>query len=73
MIMPLTRISVCELASLPRHAGEIPTAQVKLEDLQVADFASWVDDQLTDLEWQHRGFWTKNSTLDALFQGTSRR
>ena len=49
MIMPLTRISVCELASLPRHAGEIPTAQVKLEDPQVAEFASWVDDQLTDL------------------------
>ncbi len=73
MITPLTRNSVSEMESLPRHAGEIPTTQVKLPDPQVAYFASWVDDQLTDLEWRFRDFWTTESTATALFQGSKRR
>ncbi|HTN77906.1 MAG TPA: hypothetical protein VL096_21760 [Pirellulaceae bacterium] len=73
MILPMNQTSVRELASLPVHSGDIPTAQVKLEDPQVADFAVWLDDQLADLEWQHREAWTHNSTLDALFSGTKSR
>lgn len=73
MFTPMTKASVSELTCLPRHSGDIPKAQATLEDPQVADFASWIDDQLVDLEQQHRRFWTHNSTLDALFQGTQRR
>jgi hypothetical protein len=73
MIQPLTRNSVCELTSLPQHAGEIPTSQSKLEDVQVADFASWLDDHLNALEFTFREFWTNNSKLDAVFSGRHRR
>lgn len=73
MILPATRTMVCELADLPHNAGEIPTAQAKLEDTQVADFATWMDDSLSDLELRYQGYWTRNSTLDAIFQGTQRR
>jgi hypothetical protein len=73
MILPVTRNLVCELADLPRASGQIPTAQEKLEVVRVADFAAWLDDHLSDLEWQHRDSWTRGSTLDAIFSGTKRR
>jgi hypothetical protein len=73
MILPATRTMVCELVDLPHNAGEIPTAQAKLEDGQVADFAIWVDESLSDLEFRFQQYWTHNSTLDAIFHGTQRR
>ena len=73
MILPATRTTVCELVDLPHNAGEIPTAQAKLDDLQVADFANWIDEHLSDLEFRFQKYWTHNSTLDAIFQGTQRR
>jgi hypothetical protein len=73
MILPATRNTVCSIADLPNIAGEIPTAQVKLEDVQVANFASWMDDHLNDLEFRFQDYWTRSSQLDALFQGTRRR
>ena len=73
MILPATRTSVCEIVDLPHKAGEIPTAQEKLADVRVADFASWLDDQLYDLEFRYRTFATHNATLDAIFQGSQRR
>ena len=73
MILPVTRNSVCELADLPRSSGQIPTAQERLEVVHVADFAAWLDDHLSDLEWRHRHNWTRESTLDAIFSGTKRR
>jgi hypothetical protein len=73
MILPATFSTVCELADLPHNAGEIPTAQAKLEDTQVADFALWLDESLSDLEFRHQKYWTHNSTLDAIFHGTKRR
>ncbi len=72
MILPATRTTVCELVDLPNIAGEIPTAQLKLEDTQVADFAVWLDESLSDLEFRYQKYWTHNSTLDAIFQGTER-
>jgi hypothetical protein len=73
MILHVTSRSVCSLEDLPHNAGEIPTAQAKLDDTRVADFASWLDDQLNDLEFRHQTYWTHNSTLDAIFHGTKRR
>ena len=73
MILPAKSSTVCELAGLPHNAGEIPTAQSKLEDIQVADFALWLDESLSDLEFRYQKYWTHNSTLDAIFQGTKRR
>ena len=73
MIAPVTSRSVCELTGLPHVAGQIPTAQVRLDDIQVAPFATWLDDQLHDLEWKFQKYWTHNSTLDAIFQGSQRR
>lgn len=73
MILPATIQSVRELVDLPHNAGEIPTAQAKLEDNQVADFALWLDESLSDLEFRYQKYWTHNSTLDALFHGTKRR
>jgi hypothetical protein len=73
MILPVTRNSVCALADLPRSSGQIPTAQEQLEVVRVADFAAWLDDHLSDLEWRHRDDWTRESTLDAIFSGTKRR
>jgi len=73
MILPATRSSVCEIVDLPHNAGEIPTAQEKLEDVRVADFGSWLDEQLQDLEFRYQSFWTHNSTLDAIFHGNQRR
>ncbi len=72
MILPATRTTVCELVDLPNIAGEIPTSQLKLEDTQVADFAVWLDESLSDLEFRYQKYWTHNSTLDAIFQGTER-
>ena len=73
MILPVTRSSVCELDGLPRASGQIPTVQAKLEAVDVADFAGWLDDHLSDLEWRHRESWTRESTLDAIFSGIKRR
>jgi hypothetical protein len=73
MILPATRTTVCELVDLPNIAGEIPTAQQKLNDNQVADFAVWLDESLSDLEFRYQKYWTHKSTLDAIFHGTERR
>lgn len=73
MILPATRTTVCELVDLPNIAGEIPTTQSKLDDNQVADFAVWLDESLSELEFRYQHYWTHNSTLDAIFQGNQRR
>jgi hypothetical protein len=73
MILPATKSTVCELVDLPHNAGEIPTAQVKLEDRLVVDFDGWMDESLADLEQRFQRYWTHNSTLDAIFSGNQRR
>lgn len=73
ILLPATRTTVCELVDLPHKAGEIPTAQLKLEDRQVTDFALWLDESLSDLEFRFQRYWTHNSTLDAIFSGSERR
>lgn len=72
-ILPVTRNSAVELMTIPVRSGEIPTAQTTLEDVQVADFASWMDDHLNELEFRFQEYWTRESTLTALFQGRERR